>query len=45
MNMTSSIFRLSGRWKEYGSTAFVEMKWATFGIHQIDKVSVGEFKW
>lgn len=41
MNMSSSIFKLSDRWKEYGNASFVEMRWATFGMHQIDKISVG----
>jgi hypothetical protein len=42
MNMTSSIFKLSDRWKDYGNASFVEVRWATFGIHQMERVSVGE---
>ncbi len=38
MNMTSSIFRLSDRWKQYGNASFVEVKWNTFGMHQIQKM-------
>jgi hypothetical protein len=44
MNMSSSIFRLSNRWKQYGNAFFVEMRWDTFGMHQIDRVSVGGTK-
>lgn len=45
MSMSSSIFRLSDRWKQYGNPlSFVELRWATFGMHQMDRVSVGVAK-
>ena len=44
MSMSSSIFRLSERWKQYGDASFVKLGWATFGIHQMNKVSVGGSK-
>jgi hypothetical protein len=40
LNMTASIFKLSGRWKDYGNASFVEMNWATFGMHQIEKMVI-----
>jgi hypothetical protein len=44
MRMTSSIFRLSDRWKQFGNASFMEVRWATFGMHQMSRVSVGGTK-
>lgn len=44
MNMASSVFKLSDRWKQYGNASFVEMNWATFGMHQIEKMVAGQSK-
>jgi len=40
MNMTSSIFKLSDRWKQFGNASFVEINWSMFGKRQIDKMAV-----
>jgi len=32
---TSSVFKLSDRWKHYGTAAFVEVAWEAFGEHQL----------
>jgi hypothetical protein len=40
--MTASIFKLSDRWKQYGTDAFREVRWGTFGMHQIEKRSIGQ---
>lgn len=34
-SLTSSVFKLSDRWKHYGTATFVEVQWEAFGAHQL----------
>ena len=42
--LSSSVFRLSNRWQDFGTSLFQEIHWAEFGQYQIKKQILGDRK-